>query len=91
MRLRLEYRLEGDAEPRRVDLLPVDIVAWEDTTGQKMSALAGGIGMRDMLVLLHAYRSRWGDRESFEDFAARVVEVTPVPPDEAPADGAGGA
>lgn len=56
--------------------LPIDYIAWERHTKQKVSHLANGAGMEDLLFLAWTTMTRTKETEmTFDEWAATVQDV----------------
>lgn len=66
--------LNGDS--MNATAIPVDFMAWERHTKGKVSTLANGAGMEDLLFLAWSTLTRTQEvKEKFEDWAAKVAEI----------------
>jgi hypothetical protein len=75
-RLTIHYKLV-DGTAAEVKVLPAAIMAWERKYKTKVSKLADGIGMEDMMFLAWE-AARFAGRNvpsTFDDFAAQVEEI----------------
>lgn len=64
-----------DGEVTSATAIPVDFMAWERHTKGKVSQLANGAGMEDLLFLAWSVLSRNGSVDKFDDWAANVSEI----------------
>ena len=89
-RLTINYTLT-DGTTAEIKVLPAAIMAWERKYKTKISKMADGVGMED-LVFLAWEASRFAGRNvpsSFDDFAAQVEEIGQ--PEDEPVDPTNGA
>jgi len=78
--LRLAFSVEDADGPRRVDVGPSSLVAWERKTGRKISQFAEGIGAEDMAWLVwHAEKRAGNTKASFDDYLETIIDLSDSP------------
>jgi hypothetical protein len=91
--LRLAFTVEDNAGPRRIDVGPASLVAWERKTGRKVSSFADGIGAEDMAWLVwHAEKRAGNVTQTFDEYLDTLTDLSDAPApkvtsDKGPSDG----
>jgi hypothetical protein len=86
--LRLAFEIEDGDGPRRVDVGPSSLVAWERKTGRRVSDFAEGIGAEDMAWLCwHADKKAGNVTVTFDQYLDTLIDLSDVAPPKALSDG----
>jgi hypothetical protein len=83
--LRLSFQVEDGAGPRRVDVGPASIVAWERKTERRISDLANGVSAEDMAWMCwHAEKKSGIVSNTFDQYLDSLTDIEDVPAPKAP-------
>jgi hypothetical protein len=78
--LRLAFQVEDAAGPRRVDVGPASIVAWERKTDRRISDLANGVSAEDMAWMCwHAETKANVVAKTFDDYLDSLTDIEDAP------------